>query len=91
MCCVYRAYGTETVRDGLSLESETLALTVGLGGAVGPTPNSPGVGITCVSLALGPNGSTTLAGPALFFILGREGQVPECLNHVFVAYSSRVF
>lgn len=23
-----------------------------------------------------------MAGPALFFILGREGQVPSCLNHM---------
>lgn len=46
------------------------------------------MGIACGALALGPSGRSTLAGPALFFILGREGQVPSCLNYVFMAYSS---
>lgn len=35
-----------------------------------------GVGVVWGTLALGPSGESTLAGPALFFLLGREGQVP---------------
>lgn len=49
------------------------------GRAKGQPQNSPGVGIAWGALALVPSVSS-LAGPDLFFILGREGQVGHPLT-----------